>query len=117
MNTELIHYGVLGMRWGVRKDNKSKKISYGSRKLKKISNEELQTRISRLKLEKEYTDLLKSTKKMSFGKKVLTNTLDRVGNDVAQQFTKYWVGTAINTAFDAKIINTGESNKKDKDAD
>jgi hypothetical protein len=81
----LQHYGVKGMKWGVRKDNKVvkafkkswnnqlgvkaykgvkrvvtkqpyKKSNYA--KTRKLSDQELRTRINRLQMEKQYRDLL-----------------------------------------------------------
>ena len=64
---ELMHYGVMGMRWGVRRASKR---SVGSKKGKKkkasrqpqqpkrrMSNKELQSRVKRMKLEKQYREL------------------------------------------------------------
>lgn len=65
---ELMHYGVMGMRWGVRRASKR---SGGSKKGKKkkasrqpqqqpkrrMSNKELQSRVKRMKLEKQYREL------------------------------------------------------------
>ncbi len=77
----LEHYGTKGMKWGVRKkpgsgvrraapkatasakSTKIKKGAEGSKKYKKssaktLSNKELQTRVSRLNMEKQYKTLL-----------------------------------------------------------
>ncbi len=76
----LEHYGTKGMKWGVRKkpgsgvkrkaaskasakSTKVKKGAEGSKKYKKssaksLSNKELQTRVSRLNMEKQYKTLL-----------------------------------------------------------
>lgn len=64
---ELMHYGVMGMRWGVRRASKR---SGGSKKKKasrqpqqqpkrRMSNKELQARVKRMKLEQQYRDLTK----------------------------------------------------------
>lgn len=64
---ELMHYGVMGMRWGVRRASKR---SGGSKKKKasrqpqqqpkrRMSNKELQARVKRMQLEKQYRDLTK----------------------------------------------------------
>ena len=75
---ELYHYGVKGMRWGVRKNSgakgfyKQKKTEHRAAKtkqfekkfddstdyrMKNISNEDLQAKVNRLNLEKQYKDL------------------------------------------------------------
>ena len=64
---ELMHYGVLGMRWGVRRaskrrgSSKKKKASRQSQQQPKrrMSNKELQSRVKRMKLEQQYRDLTK----------------------------------------------------------
>lgn len=73
----LMHYGVLGMKWGRRKarsSNSSNQAPKKSRKSNKeqeapkkrrMSNKELQARIKRLKMEKEYAQLTASPPKTS----------------------------------------------------
>lgn len=83
MNDYLEHYGIRGMRWGIRRSEKQLANARGEtkktpkkkktskrqikkaqkraqeRKLKKMSDEELKKRIARLQLEKQYKDLTK----------------------------------------------------------
>lgn len=59
----LAHYGVKGMRWGVRKakDNKGRKwMSKKNARIKGMSDEELRRANNRLRLEREYRDLTKT---------------------------------------------------------
>ena len=60
----LMHYGVLGMKWGKRKARASKTSEQASKK-RRMSNKELQARIKRLKLEKEFAQLTASPPKTS----------------------------------------------------
>ena len=68
----LAHFGVKGMKWGVRKQRVTKGSSKSSKKSdvhedyqhahsrvsnKKLSNKELQRRVNRLNLEKQYGEL------------------------------------------------------------
>lgn len=84
---ELCHYGVLGMKWGVRRNRKSRSgiknkraktpISEDSKKVKTIrkkkvnqmSNQELRDVNQRMQLENQYRDL---RSKRNVGKKVVT---------------------------------------------
>ena len=63
---ELMHYGVMGMRWGVRraskrsggsKKGKNKKAYQQPQKKRRMSNKELNARVKRMQLEKQYRDL------------------------------------------------------------
>lgn len=63
----LAHFGVKGMRWGVRKNRVTKarltnqsgdyKHAHSKTPNHKLSNKELQRRVTRLNLEKQYRDL------------------------------------------------------------
>ncbi len=73
----LMHYGVLGMKWGVRRKRSSSGVSRSSGKKvkgasvvrenqngqtkRRMSNNELQARVKRLRLEAEYARLVKET--------------------------------------------------------
>ena len=64
----LMHYGVLGMKWGKRKARTSKisdQTLEQAPKKRRMSNKELQARIKRLKLEKEFAQLTASPPKTS----------------------------------------------------
>lgn len=88
---ELYHYGVLGMRWGKRKDQsggssrKSKKgteqhedykKAHSSKSYKSMSNQELRDANNRLQMESQYKNL---TKKTGMGKKVVDTFVATAG--------------------------------------
>lgn len=58
---ELYHYGVLGMRWGVRKrsasQDSSKVKEIRKKRISEMSNQELRDVNNRLQLERQYKDL------------------------------------------------------------
>lgn len=107
----LIHYGVLGMKWGVRKSksssksNSSKKRSSNyersynktmkSRKKNKykdistMSDNELRARVNRMQLERQYSSLLKDqAHAVKKGKNKTNNILTRNAKEVANQTVK-----------------------------
>lgn len=90
----LEHYGVKGMRWGVRRSNRSKKRSGStpkkrrapsaktlSNRAKRLSDEDLKDRISRMELEKKYIDLSRNT--TGAGKKYTRELIESAGKTAA----------------------------------
>lgn len=90
---ELYHFGVKGMKWGVRKDRKrsisSKRSRSGSKDYtesrdllkkspNKLSNAELRKINERLNLEQQYSNLTTSQKKKG------NRFIDKVGNQMKQ---------------------------------
>lgn len=90
-NNELMHYGVLGMKWGVRKSRSSsgkrsglfKKKAKAStqtqtskkKSVKDMSDDELRKAINRLEMEKRYKDL--SPKQVSKGKQFVNDFMSK----------------------------------------
>ena len=124
-NNELYHYGVLGMKWGVRKSRPSSTRS--SRRKKKsnepspdfkertkrksdlknrrtLSDEELKRKIERLKMEREFKELTKED--IDPGKKFASEVMSSAGKKVltaaAAGAMAYAVKYAMTKKFDAK---------------
>ena len=95
----LAHYGVLGMKWGVRKDKakgglrKRKstpvhddyKKAHSGKSVKSMSDSELRSVNNRLQMERQYNEL---TRKTSKGKKVV-NALIKTAGTIAAAETAY----------------------------
>ena len=103
---ELMHYGILGMKWGVRRTpaqlarvrgrSKPKKTDVSenasedykrarSKSTKEMSDVELQAAIRRLQMEKQYQDL--NPQQVSTGKRLATRAL-KAAEDVAFESAK-----------------------------
>lgn len=95
---ELMHYGVMGMRWGVRRaskrsgGSKKKKASRQSQQQPKrrMSNKELNARVKRMQLEKQYRDLTNDlTPKTKSKIEKLISTADTISKLSSSALTIY----------------------------
>lgn len=106
---ELRHFGVKGMRWGVRRKNPSggrsgessdsrTARSLSKRKLSSLSNDELAKLNKRMQLERTYNSL-KPPSIFSSGKKFVGEVVRDAGKNTAASFVQKGMTSATQTAI------------------
>lgn len=116
-NNELYHYGVLGMKWGVRKSrgggvsktgrrgkttkerppaHEDYKKAHSKKSVREMSDAELRSRINRLDMERRYQELNPSAKNL--GRKYV-NSIIKTGTTIATA-----TGTALTIYSNADKI-------------
>ena len=86
--------------------------------LSKISSEDLQKRINRIQLEKQYRDLTTKPKTVSKGRQVLDGILESSSKNIGTQLATYLMGNMVNSVAkalgsEADIVNP-KKGQKDK---
>ena len=137
MENELYHFGIKGMRWGVRRYQNpdgsltnagQKRLSKGhtsneendssnkskTKTIKEMSNDELSQAITRLQLEEKYKSL--SPENVSKGKKfvdtVANDVLKPAAIDIGKQVAKSLMVKGVNSLVKDESLKVYTNNKK-----
>lgn len=123
---ELVHYGVKGMKWGVRKARPSSGTGKrrgktnaqriydhvanpspkpAKRRVSDMSDEELRRAINRMQMERTYTQL--TAKEVSKGRKFVNEVLYNSAKTVAGDLTKEAMKKMINKARNSSSSGGG----------
>lgn len=108
----LQHYGIKGMRWGVRRkrgsdgrvesDDSKRAKQLKKKKLSELTNKELKELNERMNLERQYSNLTK--KDLSRGQKIVNDAINEVGKETVKGVLKEY---APMVAKAAKAFATG----------
>lgn len=84
--------------------------------LSEISSEELQKKINRIQLEKQYRDLTTKPKTVSKGRQILNSILESSSKNIGTQLATYLMGNMVNSVAkalgsEADIVNPKEGQK------
>lgn len=95
--TNLKHFGIPGMKWGIRRKNPSgdytKAREIRKKHVSEMSNDELKTVIGRLSLEKQYKDISAAT--VGRGNRFVSQLIQRVGAQLINNYAR----TQVNPQF------------------
>lgn len=96
----------------------TRKTKSSEEDLSEISSEELQKKISRIQLEKQYRDLTTKPKTVSKGRQVLNSILESSSKNIGTQLATYLMGNMVNSVAKAlgsevDIVNP-KKGQKDK---
>jgi uncharacterized protein YqfA (UPF0365 family) len=136
-SADLRHYGIKGMRWGVRRtraqidadsaDAKAKKAAQAkiakNRTTDVLSNQELQALNTRMQLEQNYSQLVTREKAnapqspMAKGGKWAKGFVSDVANQQAKNMTNAIIKEALTKQAQKKGLLTDKNKKKDEDED
>lgn len=99
MSNKLMHYGVLGMKWGRRRGRSSSSSAdhktasrLKKKKLSEMSNDELKKLTQRMQLEKQYKSLKSESSSANIAKKWLGNVMMEAGKEVAKSYVSKALG-------------------------
>lgn len=85
MENTIYHYGIKGMRWGVRRT--PEQLGRKRSSVSEMSDQELQQIINRKLKEKQYKDLMKSPY-VKVGEKIVNGIVIAAGTELAKEFVK-----------------------------
>lgn len=98
---DILHFGVKGMRWGVRKDRGSGGRKSSAKTAKTLTDKELKKRVARLNMEKQYVQLSEGSK--SKGKKLVTNMIKTAGKQKMQSLVTKGVSDVVDYGLAAGV--------------
>lgn len=89
----LVHYGILGMKWGVRRTPEQLERASphkSERDLSELGDDEVQARIERINMERRYKELTKPEvqRKSTRGKEFCEDLLKDIGTAVVKNLGK-----------------------------
>lgn len=84
-NDYLAHYGVKGMKWGVRKNSRKAKLKKAKADLAKMSDKDLQNRLNRYNNEQRYLEIVGAKRKSNmFSKKMREKSVETIANNLTK---------------------------------
>jgi hypothetical protein len=119
MTKEIMHFGILGMKWGIRRKNPSGPSSADKltsdairkKKINELSNKDLETAIKRMQLEKQYKDLDKKT--LSDGQKIWRDAYNEVAKSQVKAFLAGGAAVLVKNVVENFVKDGGVAKAKD----
>jgi len=96
--SDLVHYGVKGMHWGIRKDRGSASTNRSGSSIKDLADSDLQKVVNRMRLEQQYKDLT-ANPALKSGKKQVAKYANQTLNLVITTALTATIGAAVKQHF------------------
>jgi len=96
--SDLVHYGVKGMHWGIRKDPGASSGKSSTTSIKDLADSDLQKVVNRMRLEQQYKDLT-ANPALKTGKKHVAKYANQTLNLVITTALTATIGAAVKQHF------------------
>lgn len=112
-NSCLLHYGIKGQKWGIRRFQRKDgsltpagkkryadddyhedyRRAHDSKSIRTMSDQELRNRLNRLQMEAQYKQMTAS--KLDKGKKIVADVLENAGKETAKKYVSKYMSKEI----------------------
>ena len=100
MENCIYHYGVKGMKWGVRRT--PEQLGHNRKKARDMSDDELNRRIARLEKERRYNDLV-TPQHVKSGRRIVQAVLVASTIEVSKKYVSKYMDNYLDANLDGYI--------------
>lgn len=103
MQNSIHHYGIKGMKWGVRRTPSQLGHKPAKKKISEMSDNELQQKINRMLKERQYKDMIKPNY-VKTGERLVKGVLIAAGTELAKEYAKKHMRSGLESLFEVPDI-------------
>lgn len=103
MQNSIYHYGIKGMKWGVRRTPSQLGHKSTKKRVSEMSDNELQQKINRMLKERQYKDMIKPNY-VKAGERFVKGVLIAASTELAKEYAKKHMRNGLETLFEVPDI-------------